>query len=572
MRLAAALLALIALVAARSDARKEGSFLLRPPAALPSKLHGQRLTSVNATQSASAPLFLNANTTKFAVNGSAIPLVDFDVGESYSGLMPISSDPKDPNQLFFWFFPSQNPNSTKQIMIWLNGGPGCSSFEGLFQENGPFLWQYGTLKPFPNRWSWTNLVHTVWVEQPIGTGFTQGTPNATSEEEIAEQFKGFWKNFVNTFGLHGYEIYISGESYAGLYCPYIASAMLSEKNPTYFKLSGMLIYDPVITKTEIQQLIPLKLFTDYWGGLFPFNDTFREEISKKDKKCGYTSFVNKYLTYPPPGQQPDKLPGTDGNGTTTDECGSILNDSFEAISWLNPCFDIYQVATTCPLLYDPLGFPGSFSYLPEGGEIYFARADVQAAIHAPNVTWEECANGVLTTDTSLPSNIHVLPKVIEATKNVIIANGALDMIIMSNGTLLGIQNMTWGGKLGFERKPEEPFYVPYHNEDPSLASIAASGVFGTTHSERGLTWVSVNLAGHMVPQYAPTAAYRQVEVLLGRVKSLSSTDPFTTDPEVPQSTSPLGKGTGQQGYACEEESKPAKGWSAKALKHRRRLM
>lgn len=41
------------------------------------------------------------------------------------------------SELYFWYFPSANPNATDEIMIWLNGGPGCSSLEGFFQENGP---------------------------------------------------------------------------------------------------------------------------------------------------------------------------------------------------------------------------------------------------------------------------------------------------------------------------------------------------------------------------------------------------------------------------------------------------
>lgn len=46
----------------------------------------------------------NQRTRKFAVNGSAIPEVDFDIGESYAGLLPISKK-KDSSELYFWFFP-----------------------------------------------------------------------------------------------------------------------------------------------------------------------------------------------------------------------------------------------------------------------------------------------------------------------------------------------------------------------------------------------------------------------------------------------------------------------------------
>lgn len=67
------------------------------------------------------------------------------LGESYAGLMPISSQ-QNASELYFWFFPSDNAHASDEILIWLNGGPGCSSLEGLLQENGPFLWQYGESK------------------------------------------------------------------------------------------------------------------------------------------------------------------------------------------------------------------------------------------------------------------------------------------------------------------------------------------------------------------------------------------------------------------------------------------
>lgn len=51
---------------------------------------------------------------------------------------------------------------------------------------------------------------------------------------------------------------------------------------------------------------------------------------------------------------------------------------------------------------------------------------------------------------------------------------------------------------------------------------------GKTYSERGLTFVTVNLAGHEIPQYVAGAGYRQLEFLLGRISSLTQGGDFTT--------------------------------------------
>lgn len=83
---------------------------------------------------------------EYAVN--SLPDVNFDIGEMYSGLIPIDSSNAS-RALFFIFEPTVG-QPVDEVTIWLNGGPGCSSLEGFFQENGRFLWQPGTYLPVEN--------------------------------------------------------------------------------------------------------------------------------------------------------------------------------------------------------------------------------------------------------------------------------------------------------------------------------------------------------------------------------------------------------------------------------------
>ena len=350
-----------------------------------------------------------------------------------------------------------------------------------------------------------------------------------NEKDVAAQFLGFFKNFVDTFAMEGYTVYIAGESYAGQYVPFISGAMLDKNDTTYYNFSSMLIYDPVLTYGVAQDSIPTPGFVDFWGPLLDLNSTFIDYMHKTAADCGYTKFMERAMTFPPKGKLPTP-PNVDQSNSTCD----LWDAAIEAIALINPCFDIYQVATTCPLLWDVLGFPGSFTYNTDFG-IYFNMTSVQKAINAPIGNWEECSSTpvfVNDTDSSPPSALSVLPSVIDRADRVIIGHGLADMILLFNGTIIAVQNMTFNGAQGFSTAPSKwgDFYVPYHNSYINqLGDLAGAGAMGTYHTERKLTVVTVDLSGHMIPQYAPSAAYRQVEFLLGRIPSLGTKGTFTTD-------------------------------------------
>jgi carboxypeptidase D len=150
-----------------------------------------------------------------------------------------------------------------------------------------------------------------------------------------------------------------------------------------------------------------------------------------------------------------------------------------------------------------MGFPS----LAGGPNNYFNRSDVQKALHVPPTDYSLCGETTIFAkgDQSVPSALGPLPSVIERTNNVLIGHGWLDYLLFVNGSLATIQNMTWNGAQGFQQPPVEPLYVPYHY---GLAELwestapnpyildAGAGYLGTAHTERGLTFSTVYLAGH----------------------------------------------------------------------------
>ncbi|KAH9978148.1 alpha/beta-hydrolase [Lactifluus volemus] len=449
--------------------------------------------------------FSNPKASEFWVDGKTIPQVDFDVGSSWAGLMPISPLPDEKRKLFFWLFPPGPLGSLDDLIFWTNGGPGCSSMEGLLQEHGPFVWSKGQIRPTQNEWSWTNLSSVLYVEQPVGTGFSQGTPTARNEDDVAAQLVGFFQQFLEIFSeLKGKKFYLTGESYAGMYVPYIANFIYEHttKSTLDLDLKGIWINDPVLG-FDVDQQIPAVQFVHKYENVFAFNQTFLAHLDSVAAACNYTGYMDKYVVYPPHGSLP--LPG---NSTEFNQGCDVWTEIALAALIINPAFNIYHIFDMAPEKFDPLGFPGSFLLTPSpDNPLYFNRADVKAAIHAPeNVDWVLCTdvNVFPNGDASLPPTFTVLPNVIEKSERAVIANGRADFIIMAEGSRIALQNMTWGGKQGFQTPMVPDSFI-----------VDGVGALGSVQNERGLTYVEINQAGHMLPADKPQAAFQVMQYLMG---------------------------------------------------------
>ena len=94
-----------------------------------------------------------------------------DSVRQYSGYYKLTTGAKN---YFYWAFESRNDPETDPVVLWMTGGPGCSSEVALFGENGPCHVNSEGNATTPNQFSWNSNATIIYIDQPAGTGFSYG--------------------------------------------------------------------------------------------------------------------------------------------------------------------------------------------------------------------------------------------------------------------------------------------------------------------------------------------------------------------------------------------------------------
>lgn len=170
-----------------------------------------------------------------------------DTVKQYTGYLDVEALDK---HFFYWFFESRNDPKNDPIILWLNGGPGCSSSTGLLFELGPSFVD-SKLKPVYNPYSWNANASVIFLDQPVGVGYSySGGEDITNTAAAARDVFVFLELFFQKFPeFVKNKFHIAGESYAGHYIPNFASEIVNRADRS-FELSSVLIgngiTDPLI--------------------------------------------------------------------------------------------------------------------------------------------------------------------------------------------------------------------------------------------------------------------------------------------------------------------------------------
>ena len=147
--------------------------------------------------------------------------------KSISGYMDIKGSQYDKDgedkHLFFWMFEKRNQHQVEDqasipFVVWLTGGPGCSSTLALLTENGPCSVNEDGETTSVNPHSWTETAHVLWLDQPAGVGFSYGKETDSHEAMVTEDAYYFLQGFMQTYPQYADSpLYIVGES-VGEHC------------------------------------------------------------------------------------------------------------------------------------------------------------------------------------------------------------------------------------------------------------------------------------------------------------------------------------------------------------------
>ncbi|XP_068645875.1 serine carboxypeptidase-like [Aristolochia californica] len=372
-------------------------------------------------------------------------------------------------RMFYLFFESRNTKDDP-VVIWLTGGPGCSSELAVFYENGPFTIA-NNMSLLWNEYGWDKVSNLLFVDQPTGTGFSYTTDKRDlrhNEKDVSNDLYDFLQAFFREHPqFTKNDFFITGESYAGHYIPALTSRIHQgniAKEGIHINLKGFAIGNG-LTNPGIQY----KAYTDY----------------AKDMGIIQESDYNRINRILPACELAIKLCGASG----TAACMAsylVCNTIFNSIMSIAGNTNYYDVRKQCEgdLCYD-------FSNMDK----FLNQKSVRNALGVGDIDFVSCSPTVYQAMlTDWMRNLEVgIPALVEDGIKMLVYAGEYDLICNWLGNSRWVHSMEWSGQQQFGSAPTVSFKV-----DGAEAGLLKS--FGP------VSFLKVHDAGHMVPMDQPKAA------------------------------------------------------------------
>ncbi|XP_071715679.1 serine carboxypeptidase 24-like [Rutidosis leptorrhynchoides] len=399
--------------------------------------------------------------------------------KQYAGYANVDS--LNGRSLFYYFVEALHEPSSKPLVLWLNGGPGCSSLGvGAMLEIGPFGVNPDGKTLYSRRFSWNKVANVLFLESPAGVGFSYSNTSSdydlSGDKRTAEDSYVFLVNWFRRFPHYkNNDFYIIGESYAGYYIPELAD-VITKKNvvghSTSINFKGIMIGNGIMNSDTDD-----KGFNDYlWSHALISDETYR----KLTQNCN--------------------------NGNTSRYCTNIEEELGEEIGDI----DFYNIyGPTCTPLPEGL-MARKRGHRRYGGldpcegdyvEKYLNLPNVQSAFHA-NVTklsyrWATCSKVIVKWKDSPSTMFPIYKRLMSQGIRILLYSGDVDAVVPVSGTRYSIDAMNL------------KVVKPWRFWIDSTKQVAGYKVVYD-----GLSFATVRGAGHEVPRFQPRQAFGLLKMFL----------------------------------------------------------
>lgn len=397
--------------------------------------------------------------------------------------------------IFYWFIESERDPSNDPVVMWTNGGPGCSGLDGLLTEMGPF-------KPMAdgslvmNKYRWNQVANMIFIEQPAGVGFSWTKKSLDYDDSLAASDNAdFIESWLTAFSnFENNDFYIASESYGGHYMPTLTKELFDRGTVKTFK--GMVVGNPLTW-------MPYRNYGQYataaGRNMYP--------KPQWDQYINYTCAVDdtNYRCYQLEMRFDKWTEGTDPYALDFPVCIDDLKRAGRNQRYYMARAIHRANKQRRHMMRHKMGLKGKLGgYFPEDYEPciedymskYLQRSDVRKALHISSdsaTTWEMCNGDINGGWSRTDLNAPMMPVydylVSNSNLKIMIYSGDDDSICATSGTQMFLWDMGW--KINEE-------WMSWTVDDQ---------VAGYVVKFEGFTFLTVHGAGHMVPATRPEFAY-----------------------------------------------------------------